>query len=57
MRRDRFGLVSEIAVDLGVPVAIGALDIIRTTGITLYGGSLQLRENIPAGRVSRYILR
>ena len=46
------GQWSEIAVDLGVPVAIGALDIIRTTGITLYGGSLQLRENIPAGRVT-----
>jgi hypothetical protein len=50
------GQWSEIAIDLGVPVAIGALDIIRTTGITLYGGSLQLRENIPAGRVTNAAL-
>jgi hypothetical protein len=33
-----------IAVDLSVPVALGALDIIRTTSITLYGGSGQARE-------------
>ena len=50
------GQWSEIAVDLGVPVAIGALDIIRTTGITLYGGSLQLRENIPAGKFTNAAL-
>ena len=50
------GQWSEIAVDLGVPVAIGALDIIRTTGITLYGGSLQLRENIPAGKLTNAAL-
>ena len=50
------GQWSEIAIDLGVPVAIGALDIIRTTGITLYGGSLQLRENIPAGKLTNAAL-
>ena len=38
-----------IAVDLGVPVAIGALGFINTTDVTLYGGQLQLRENIPGG--------
>lgn len=38
-----------IAVDLGVPVAIGALGFINTTDITLFGGTLQLRENIPGG--------
>jgi hypothetical protein len=46
------GQWAEIGVDLGVPVAIAALDIIQTTGITLYGGSLQLRENIPEGKVT-----
>lgn len=38
-----------IAVELGVPVAIGGLGFINTTDITLYGGQLQLRENIPGG--------
>ncbi len=50
------GQWSEIAVDLGVPVVIAALDIIRTTTITLYGGSLQLRENIPAGKLTNAAL-
>jgi hypothetical protein len=38
-----------IAVDLGVPVLIGGLGFIHTTDATLYGGTLQLRENIPGG--------
>jgi hypothetical protein len=50
------GQWTEIAVDLGVPAAIGALDVIRTTSITLYGGSLQLRENIPAGKLTNAAL-
>lgn len=50
------GQWTEIAVDLGVPVAIAALDVIRTTGVTLYGGSLQLRENIPAGKLTNAAL-
>ncbi len=50
------GQWSEIAIDLGIPVAIGALDFIRTTGIILYGGSLQLRENIPAGKFTNAAL-
>ncbi len=50
------GQWSEIAIDLGVPVLIGSLDILRITGITLYGGSLQLRENIPAGKLTNAAL-
>ena len=50
------GQWSEIAIDLGVPVLIGGLDIIRTTGVTLFGGSLQLRENIPAGKLTNAAL-
>jgi large repetitive protein len=38
-----------IAVDLGVPAAIGALGFIHTTEATLFGGELVLRENIPNG--------
>jgi hypothetical protein len=38
-----------VAVDLAVPVAIGALGFINTTTVTLYGGTLQLKENIPGG--------
>jgi hypothetical protein len=38
-----------IAIDLGVPVGIGALGFINTTDVTLFGGELQLRENIPGG--------
>ncbi len=46
------GQWADIAIDLGVPVAIGSLDIVRTTGITLFGGSLQLRENIHSGSLT-----
>ena len=53
---DDAGAWSEIAIDLGVPVLIGGLGIIRTTGVTLYAGSLQLRENIPAGKFSNAAL-
>jgi hypothetical protein len=38
-----------IAIDLGVPVAIGALGFLHTTEVTLFGGELVLRENIPSG--------
>ena len=40
---------TSIAVDLGVPVAIGGLGFVNTTDVTLFGGQLQLRENIPGG--------
>jgi hypothetical protein len=50
------GQWSEIAIDLGVPVLIGSLDILRITGVTLYGGSLQVRENIPAGKLTNAAL-
>ena len=40
---------TSIAVDLGVPAAIGALGFLHTTEATLFGGELVLRENIPGG--------
>jgi hypothetical protein len=39
---------TSIAVDLGVPAAIGALGFLHTTEATLFGGELILRENIPS---------
>ena len=43
---------TSIAVDLGVPAAIGALGFLHTTEATLFGGELVLRENIPSGITS-----
>lgn len=40
---------TSIAVDLGVPAAIGALGFLHTTEATLFAGELVLRENIPSG--------
>jgi hypothetical protein len=40
---------SDLAISLGPPVFIGGLGWINTTSVTLYGGSLVVRENVPSG--------
>jgi hypothetical protein len=45
-----------IAIDLGVPVLIGSLKLVKTTGVTLYGGTLQLNENIHSGEFTNAAL-
>jgi hypothetical protein len=40
---------TDIALSLGIPVTIGALGWINTAKITLYGGTLIARENVPSG--------
>lgn len=40
----------EMGVGLGVPITLGALDVFQTHAITLFGGSLQLRQAIAPGQ-------
>ena len=40
---------SDLAISLGPPIAIGGLGWINTVSVTLYGGSLVVRENVPSG--------
>ncbi|HEX5191935.1 MAG TPA: hypothetical protein VFW09_03970 [Solirubrobacteraceae bacterium] len=40
---------SDLAISLGPPVLIGGLDWMNTVGVTLYGGSLVMRQNVPDG--------
>jgi hypothetical protein len=51
---DSAGDWTSIAVDLGVPAAIGALGFLHATEATLFGGELVLRENIPNGLSSTH---
>ena len=39
----------DLAASLGIPVTIGALGWINSSLITLYGGTLTMRENVPSG--------
>jgi hypothetical protein len=40
---------SDLAISLGPPVVIGGLDWMNTVTVTLFGGSLVARENVPNG--------
>ncbi|HUP02725.1 MAG TPA: hypothetical protein VMU19_01970, partial [Bryobacteraceae bacterium] len=46
----------EAAVDIAVPAAAAALGLLKTTSITLYGGSLVIRDNIPSGKITNAAL-
>jgi hypothetical protein len=40
---------ADLAISLGPPVLIGGLDWMNTVSVTLYGGTLIARENVPNG--------
>ncbi len=43
---------SDMAISLGPPVLIGGLGWMHTTSVTLFGGTLVARENVPDGLAS-----
>ena len=43
---------SDLAISLGPPVLIGGLDWMNTVSVTLFGGTLVARENVPHGLTS-----
>jgi hypothetical protein len=49
IERDTVADWTTLAVSLGVPIAIAALDVFQTKKITLYGGEMRLRQYLPTG--------